>query len=250
MLYERILGPDQLNRGANVQRRGQQIFITLLIVALAISGCRRPPNPEAAEQATIAFKRFAAVGESADDFPRIFRNRKATAARVRDFTNARPTAQTKGFTLLIRSENESNIAETFLAQYRQAASGQIFTLVGHNEGGIFRFRDGSWLNLNLIGQNDTDKLIAVISCESGRFVQGQAVGVPSDTTYNIAFSTEERFRQHVQEAVAAGVVIDATRARQELTRSFNEIKTERQVRIYSYSIGSGGVVGLAIFEAA
>ena len=222
-------------------KRGLQIWATLLIVTLIASGCESSP------QAAIAFRRFASVGRNADDFSRIFKERRATPSRVQEFVNARSTAESKGFTLLTRVSNSQTVAQAFLDEYNQSTTGQIFTLVGHNEGGKFRFYDGSEINLNSVGQNEAGGILAVISCESGRYVEGRAVGVPTDVTYNIAFSTEEKLRRRLDNAAAAGIVIDPSRAKEELLAALDETARERQVRVLYYSIGSGGVVGVAIY---
>ncbi len=202
--------------------------------------------PKAAKALTS--QRFVSVAENASQYKQIFGelpNVSQEAAIEKNLSRAEQQGMT-----IVRPAT-STAAVEFQRSYQQS-SADVITLVGHNDKGSFKFSDGSSLPLSQVPSSPTLPVLAVISCESARTIQGHAVGLPTEITYAIAFRTEELFLQRMS-AVDENSRRDLPTVQRELEAALDEAVAERNVRIAKYALvgtGSAGVVGVSIYQVA
>lgn len=197
----------------------------------------------------MAFRRFASVPEDSTAFGRIF-GHEPTAAQASDISRILSEGRSSGLTIVRSDTGAGTLAQQFLDRYHGAPSGsQVFTLVGHNAGGQFRFADGSPMDLTQLG-DQSDKLIAVISCESGAFVNGNAIGIPTRLTYTVAYRAETNFVARVRLLAKLGVLPSHDEAQRALESALNDAASGVgvQVRWTAVAVGSGGVAAIAIWQ--
>jgi hypothetical protein len=222
----------------------RSLLIVVVSGILTASACL-PSADNAAPVVNSTIKRFASVPKDVSEYRSVFGKPPSGAQRA-DIESTYQEAGTRGLQVLARTD-ESSIAEKFIVEY-QSGGAQFATLVGHNEGGVFRFADGSGVNLDALG-GEGYPLLAVISCESGQYVNGTAVGIPSRLTFQIAYATEQRYTQRVRQLRS----LSPAEARDILEASLREAVAASNVRvtIRFTAIGGGvGVVGFSIYQVA
>jgi len=230
-------------------RRAKSVIITMTAVTLltlvACKGGGGGGGGGAGKAAVRAIKRYVSVARNGDEFARIF-ERSPTAGQEATISKTFAKAETTGRTALRASVANESVAQEFLREYRSTPRDGLITLVGHNAGGTFRFADGSTIDLGKLGSSD-GSLVAVVSCESARFVDGRAVGIPTDVTYDVAYRTEQKF----SEQVAGSPSLSRSEAQQYLESALADAVRELRVEgFYKTAVigGGTGVVGVSIYQ--
>lgn len=152
----------------------------------ALVGARCSPAEESVVKRVFA----GPAGES--EWRAIFQ-RVPSAAELDDAARASQTAARGGYVILKPS---TTLADSFMETVR-SSNNEIITLIGHNDGGAFRFSDGSAISLDGIGTLSRTSRVAVISCYSTNRVRGGGIGIGNIAVFAVAQDTATRFAQLV-----------------------------------------------------
>ena len=204
------------------------------LLTLTMAGCGGGGPAKTA----IAIEKFAAVAVDERQVVNIWGKEQASAKTVAQATAAAREAPGLGYKTIEFTATRT-AADVWLQQYRESSAG-VVVLVGHNNNGQFRFADGSAVNLKTVGDQGGPP-IALLSCDSDRFANGQSVGVIGDVSFPLAWDTERRFAEKLalKEVVPSNSDLQAL-----LTASLDEAARAKKVKVYAAggSIGSGVVV--------
>jgi hypothetical protein len=141
-------------------------------------------------------------------------------------------------------------AEEALNSYQSGRYSSL-VLVGHNDGGVFKFPDGSYINLATVRANQTTTL-AVLSCESSGY-GGYYAGIPSPLTYSIAFRTSQIYNDKVYRyfSTTGQQILDLVTAQELLSSSYNQARLEKGVRYAAaptIAFGGGSTIYLSVTD--
>lgn len=197
----------------------------------------------------ITVQKFAATVDDAAGFGNVWKRAPRSAGELGKVTSASRKAESLGYRIPVASGTRT-AANDFLRRYNESTA-DVVTLVGHNDNGLFRFADGSWVQLSTLG-NPNRPMVAMVSCDSIEYANGQAIGLPSAVTYTIAYATENKFANRIAQLpwLPSKDVLQ-----QMLIQSLDEAAREHQVAI-KYRIAAGVGVsltapfGIAIYQEA
>ena len=219
--------------------RSTRLAAAAVAVALALSAC----SGSTATRAANVGARLIIGAEDASQFAAVFGD---DAVRDADELVAAAQALAKGERggLTIVRPGTGTAAESALDALTSSKAA-VATVIGHNEEGVLRFPDGSGLiiaNLPVDGPK-----IAVISCSSQKYVNGNAVGLTMDLNYSIALRTEQLFTERVA-ALSVDEAADTAILQRELDAAFDAAAAEHpnDLAISIAITGSAAVVGVAI----
>lgn len=230
------------NRHTDHLRVLRYVAVILLVVLLALPACGTGGGAVTGGAKALTSQRFVSLADDASEFEMIFK-RAPRGGEQADISKNVAKAGDQGLTIL--KPSESDVATQFLTAY-QNSSDDVVTIVGHNEKGRLYFVDGSWVQLERLGVDPDAPLLAVISCQSQNLVSGQAVGIPVEVGYAIAFRTEELFLARLG-ALDEAARSDRSLVQQELNGALNTAIVERNVKVSAYAMaGLGGGVGVVI----
>lgn len=222
-----------------VGRRYPAALILILLFSLAACG---GGGGGTVSRTALHLEKYAAVATGADDFRNIW-GQAPTANELDKAIKAAGQASKLGFKVPAATQVRT-AAKSFLEEYRTSTA-DVVTLVGHNDSGTFRFADGSPLSLSELSSAGGPP-VAMISCNSMTYANGQAVGVPSAITFTVAYATQAKFAAKLasRESVPA-----ASELQSMLLESLNEAATESGARMkYAvFGVGTGGA-GIATWQ--
>jgi len=166
----------------------RRILVVGLCSAVLVASCGGNPAPK-----LKAAARFFSGALNEAEAASIFGSKRLGDARLlNDVLSATKLGQSKfGLTLLEFSGSVSMADD--LGQKLLAADSGIVTLIGHNENGLLKLKDGSGLVLAGLGTRTGGAKVAVIACNSLDDVTKSAAGIATDIEYEVAFATEARF---------------------------------------------------------
>jgi hypothetical protein len=224
-------------------RRSPALFVLALsLVANACGGNKAP----AARRVALEFERLAALPSTADEFAGIFK-RQPTASQLAATRAAATRAQQAGVQLLPALAASGTVADFVVERLRNPFGPKVLTLIGHNEGGLFRFADGSSIALNQLPTLAPGKLPVAISCESARYSSGLQLGFASPITVQVAQLTESLFVGRLNALAQEGQAITPAAAQAQLEAALAE--AVHQLRVETIvKVATPGVVGVAIWE--
>lgn len=234
-LNGRNTSPTAEDRFSEIARK----IVAAIVLVCFLTACSGGGGVASGAAQTLKTQRFVSLAENSSEFSAIF-GRKPKARESTEIGKNLSKAEEQGFTIV--KPATSNAADEFIAAY-QNSEDDVVTLVGHNQGGRFYFGDGSWVSLENLANDATRPHLVVISCQSSRYAMGgQAVGIPIDVGYAIAFRTEEllleRLRQLDDSARNNLALVE-----QELDEALNRAIQERNIRVTAYAIGGMGAAG-------
>lgn len=224
-----------MSRGEVRRLRVSSVACLWICLLVLVAGCSSTSTT--VSRTAPNFQRFVAA---ADDFAEyeIIWGRTPTQGQQSRQSAVLDDAISQGLTAL-RSTSTETAAQRFTSLYR-SSSADVVTLVGHNEGGIFRFPDGSTADLRSVG-SEGGPILAMISCDSAEYSTGQKIGLPTAVTIELAVDVEQRF-------VAKISALDALPTTQEvgaiLEEALREATSTRPEAYKFYLIG--GVTGTAV----
>jgi hypothetical protein len=237
--------PHTLYRSRGGRMRSAGILLVALLVVVGCGGGARVGARAGAEAVAVKMQRFVSAASDAADYENIW-GRLPSAGQLTRSRQALNEALGAGLTQ-IRATGGSTDAQQFVAAYRSSSS-DVITLVGHNEGSAFRFPDGSAVDLRGIGLQ-RGPVLALVSCNSATYANGQSVGLPTAVTLELAFDVEQRFAAKVQGLALAPTPADAQLL---LVGALNEAGAQRTETFKYVAIGGGvaggSVVGVAIWQ--
>ncbi len=221
-------------------RRYLAVLIAILLLSIAACGGGGGGGPVA--RTALQLEKFAAVANGADEFRNIW-GRSPSATELDKALAAAGRAPEMGFHVPVATQARS-AAESFLEQYR-TSSADVVTLVGHNDGGTFRFADGSPLSFSELSFAGGPP-VALISCNSMTYANGQAVGVPSAITFTVAYATEAKFAARLTSRTSVPTVPELQSM---LVESLEEAAAESGVQMKYVVFGVGTVGGgIAVWQ--
>lgn len=211
----------------------------ILILLFSIAGCG---GGGTASRTVLHLENYAAVATRADEFRNIW-GQSPTATELNKAIVAAGQASELGFKVPAATQVRT-AAESFFEQYRTSTA-DVVTLVGHNDEGTFRFADGSPLSLSELSSAGGPP-VAMISCNSMTYANGQAVGVPSAITFTVAYATQAKFAAKLASRES---VPTASELQSMLIESLDEAATESGARVkyVVFAVGTGGG-GIAIWQ--
>lgn len=218
------------------------LVLALFLVACGGSASTVEKGVAKVAKAVVA-ERYASVADDAAGYQKIF-HAPPNARQEAQIEENLSKANQQGLTVLRPSS--SSMADAFLTAY-QTSSADVITVVGHNSKGTFMFNDGTSLQLPRLGQPGRP-ILALISCDSERYVQGQSVGLPTEVTIPIAYRTEQLFLDRFRTLDDADRR-DISVVQAELVAALDEAVRERNVKIATYTLSAtgAGVVGVSIY---
>ena len=225
------------------RRANSAASVLILLLVLLTTGCGGGGGSTSGRVASN-IQRLVATADEVAEYNNIW-GKIPTAGQQRRQSAILDDATSQGLTAL-RSTPTRTASEQFLDLY-QSTSADIVTLVGHNDGGIFRFPDASWVDLREVG-GDGGPIIALISCDSAVYASGQAVGLPTPVTIELAVDVEQRFVTKVGALQALPSVAEAERLLVEALSEAADARAERFVYMTLTGVGSGVVAGISIHE--
>jgi hypothetical protein len=213
--------------------------VAAIVVALALTAC----SGSAATRAANVGARLIIGAENATEFAAVFGD-----DAVRDADEVVSAAQwlakgERGGLTVVRPG--TGTAAEYALEALTSSSGGVATIIGHNENGVLRFADGSGLIIANLPVNGPR--IAVISCSSQKYVNGNAVGLTVDLNYSLALRTEELFTQRVA-TLTPDEAADTVILQRQLDEAFDAAAAEfPDAFAFSLAItGSAAVVGVSI----
>ena len=224
-----------------------RLFAVLSALTLTVSCGGAGGGTVAAK--SVAVKLFASVGDDTRSLEKIFHRSPTNPLSQKEFSDARGAfkqATSNGFEIFAGTSRPTTIAAQVLETINQTASGLV-VLVGHNENGSIYFRDGSGVAITSI-QNPPGGFTAILSCSSLVGMQ-DALGIPTELSYTIAFDTGRRFQSALR---ARGNLDGLTRqaAQDLLTSSFNSAKQARGTKLVVLGAsGAGAVTVIAVVKS-
>lgn len=217
-----------------VGRRYPAALILLLLFSLAACG----GTGGTAARTGLRLEKYAAVATGAEDFRNIW-GKTPTATELDKAIKAAGQAADLGFQIPAATQAQT-AAESFLANYRTSTA-DVVTLVGHNDNGTFRFADSSPLALSELSSAGGPP-VAMISCNSLTYANGQAVGVPSAITFTVAYATQAKFAAKLasRESVPTVAELQAMLI-ESLTEAANESRAPMKYAVFGVGAGGAGI---------
>lgn len=181
-------------------------MVSAVALLLVLAGACGGTGGQVARTGTkVVVSRFVSAADDAAEYELIWGRQPSQGLLSRD----RALLQSLDDSVVrVAPRADATAAETFVDYYQRSAD-DVITLTGHNEAGIFRFPDGSWVDIGALGSGGPP--IAIISCESAKYASGQAVGLPSVLTLTVAADIERTFVQRVSDLNAAPSVAQLKR---------------------------------------
>lgn len=216
-----------------------------IILLLALTGCFGSGGGAeggAVVRTVLHMDNYAAVATGADEFVNIW-GRSPSATELDRTIAAAGQASSLGFKIPAATGSAS-AAQAFLEQYRTSTA-DVVTLVGHNDDGVFRFADGSPLPLNELADAGGPP-VAMISCNSMSYADGQSVGIPSAITFTVAYAAQAKFAAKL---AARQTVPTVGELQSLLTESAAEAANESGavLKYTVFGVGASGA-GIAIWQ--
>ncbi|MDF1605030.1 hypothetical protein [Nocardioides sp. YIM 152315] len=182
--------PHRQTRGAEALRAWTALLLAAVVLAAASACGGSTPRTAAA---TIRAARFISAADSAAEYEAIWAA-KPTAGRLR--RDRATLAHVDTDVVRVVASSGTSAADTFVDGYR-SSSADVVTVIGHNEGGLLKFADGSSVPLWDLGVGG--KPIALISCSSAAYARGQAVGLPDPVALATAVRIEQALTARVSQ---------------------------------------------------
>ena len=216
--------------------------LAVFVVAILISGCGLVAKqaPSTTEKLAVRVASFASVARTAEEAKNIWQKDFNTRL-LSETTSAAEIAPSLGVHLVTSTGSETG--EQAFTRLLSESSADVVTLVGHNQGGYFRFPDGTYIDLQTLGQSE--KLIAMISCNSIQYANGSSAGLPGYVGLDVAFTVQSRLTAKVQ---SLSYSPDVAEVQGMLVATLNEVASERSVRIRYSLAGGGTIAGITIWQ--
>ena len=183
---------------------------------------------------------------SDDDYKAIYPQEKMVSSAVmgdinyvRTHANSQPMAASDG----------KKLSDTFEEEVKSRPEG-VFLIVGHNDGGNFRFRDGS---IGIIGDMELScaragKLCVFVSCHSKSYLKTRdsAIGVVHALSFAEALDISSKVKKYIDDQQGKQLSIDALGAQLSKQESRTKLRTRIVYIVVKACHVAGPIIAVAI----
>lgn len=183
---------------------------------------------------------------SDDDYKAIYPNEKAVSTAIMgDINYVRTHAKSQPMT----ASDGKKLSDTFDEEIKIRPE-SVFLIVGHNDGGFFRFRDGS---VGTIGDMELScaragKLCIFVSCHSKSYIKTRdsAIGVAHALSFSEALDISSKIQTYIDDQQGKEISIDALAAHLSKQESRTKLRTHVVYLVVKACHVVGPIIAVAI----